>query len=103
MKGLHTSFMSSIKSGSNPRSVEMDMVTLSEAMQKKLRRKDCPYLHNCGVRVTKDFFTRICNTTIYVNCHHFAKRVNELKTPMSWLQKIAIDQARMVEQSIEVQ
>lgn len=81
----------------------MGMVTLSEALQKKLRKKDCPYLHDCSIRVTKDFFARICNTTAYVNCHHFAKRVDELRTPMSWLQKLAVDQAKMVEQSIEAQ
>ena len=79
----------------------MCMATLSEALQQKLRRKDCPYLQDCGVRVTKDYFARICNTTAYLNCHHFAKRVGELKPPMAWLQKLAVDQARMIEQNIE--
>ena len=79
------------------------MATLSEALQKKLGRKDCPYLQSCGIQVTKDFFKRICGTTAYVNCHHYAKWVDELKTPMSWLQKLAIDQARMMEQSVEAQ
>jgi hypothetical protein len=74
---------------------------LSEAFQKKLNRKDCPYLQDCAVSITKDFFTRICNSPAYLNCHHFAKRVNELRTPMEWLQKLAIDQARMMEQRIE--
>ena len=81
----------------------MGMTTLSEAFQKKLRKKDCPYLQDCEVRVTKDFFARICNATAYINCHHFAKRVGELRTPMSWLQKLAVDQAKMIEQSIEAQ
>jgi len=53
------------------------------------------------VSITKDFFTRICNSPAYLNCHHFAKKVNELRTPMEWLQKLAIDQARMMEQRIE--
>jgi len=77
------------------------MSSLSEAFQKKLNRKDCPYLHECRVPITKDFFSRICNSPSYVNCHHFAKKVNELRTPMAWLQKLAVDQAKMMEQRIE--
>ena len=79
------------------------MTTLSEALQQRLKRKDCPYIHDCWVHVTKDYFSRICNTAAYLNCHHFAKRVGELKTPMAWLQKMAIDQARVIEQNIEAQ
>ena len=52
------------------------------------------------VQITKDFFSRICNSPAYVNRHHFAKKVNELKTPMSWLQKIAVDQAKIMEQRV---
>lgn len=77
------------------------MSSLSEAFQKKLNRKDCPYLHDCNVAITKDFFSRICNSPSYVNCHHFAKNVNELRTPMAWLQKLAVDQAKMMEQRVE--
>ncbi len=77
------------------------MPTLSEAFQKKLKRKDCPYLHDCESHVTKDFFSRICNSPAYINCHHFAKKVGELKVPMAWLQKLAIDQAKMLEYQIE--
>jgi len=77
------------------------MRTLSEAFQKKLNQKDCPYIRDCGVQITKDFFTRICNTSAYLNCHHFAKRVGELRCPMAWLQKLAVDQAKMLEQQIE--
>lgn len=76
--------------------------TLSETFQKKLNRKDCPYLHDCTIKVTKDFFARICNTAAYLNCHHFAKKVNELRTPMVWLQKMAIEQDKMLEQHIEI-
>jgi hypothetical protein len=77
------------------------MSTFSEAFQKKLQKKSCPYLQDCSINVTKDFFTRICKTTSYLNCHHFAKRMGELKTPISWLQKIAVDQAKMLEQHVE--
>lgn len=79
------------------------MATLSEALQQKLKRKDCPYIHDCRFQVTQDFFKRICNTAAYINCHHFAKMVGELKTPMAWLQKMAIDQARIIEQNVEAQ
>lgn len=84
-------------------SEEMRMTTLSETLQEKLGRRDCPYIHECEVQVTKDYFSRVCNTTAYVNCHHFAKMVGELRTPMSWIQKLAIDQAKVMEQSVEVQ
>ncbi|MBM3291212.1 hypothetical protein FJY84_00875 [Candidatus Bathyarchaeota archaeon] len=77
------------------------MSTLSEALQEKFGRKDCPFIFDCDVQVTKDFFSRVCKTPAYTNCHHFAKRVGELQLPMTWLQKIAIDQARVTEQSIE--
>ena len=77
------------------------MSSLSEAFQKKLNRKDCPYLHDCSVAITKDFFSRICNSPSYVNCHHFARRMDELRTPMAWLQKLAVDQAKMMEQRVE--
>lgn len=79
----------------------MWMPTLSEALQNKLRRRDCPYLQDCGTPVTKDYFTRICNNASYINCHHFAKRVGELRTPMAWLQKLAVDQAKMIDQRVE--
>ena len=75
--------------------------TLSEAMQEKFGRKDCPYLYDCGIAVTKDFFSRVCKSPGYINCHHFAKRVGELKTPLTWLQKMAVDQAKMMTNDIE--
>lgn len=101
MKDLHTRSLTYIIVGLDIWPVEMEMATLSEAIQQKLRRKDCPFLHDCGVQVTKDYFTRICNSAAYINCHHFAKRVGELRRPMTWLQKLAVDQARMIEQSVE--
>jgi hypothetical protein len=51
--------------------------------------------------VTKDFFSRVCKSPAYVNCHHFAKRVGELMTPISWLQKMAVDQAKSMSTDIE--
>ena len=77
------------------------MSSLSEAFQKKLNRKDCPYLHDCSFAITKDFFSRICNSPSYVNCHHFAKRMDELQTPITWLQKLAVDQSKMMSTDIE--
>ena len=79
----------------------MRATSFSEALQKKLNKKDCPYIQDCQVKITKDFFNRICNSPAYVNCHHFAKKVNELRTPMAWLQKMAVDQAKMMEHKIE--
>lgn len=77
------------------------MSTFSEAFQEKFGRRDCPYIHDCDVQITKDFFNRVCKTPAYTNCHHFAKRVGELQTPIFWLQKLAVDQSRVLEQDIE--
>lgn len=73
------------------------MSTFSEAFQEKFGRKDCPFIYDCNVEITKDFFSRVCKTPAYPNCHHYAKRVNELHIPMTWLQRIAIDQAKVVD------
>ena len=78
------------------------MSTFSETLRERFSRKDCPYIHECEIQVTRDYFTRVCNTSGYINCHHFAKMVGELKTPMAWLQKIAIDQAKAIEPSVEI-
>ena len=77
------------------------MSTLSEVMQEKFNKKHCPFINDCGVPVTKDFFSRVCKTPGYLNCHHFAKRMDELQTPITWLQKLAVDQAKMMSTDIE--
>lgn len=77
------------------------MSTLSEAIQEKFGKKNCPFLQDCSVPVTKDFFQRVCKSPSYLNCHHFAKRVGELMTPISWLQKLAVDQAKIIATDIE--
>jgi len=69
-------------------------------MQEKFNKKDCPFLNDCGVAVTKDFFSRVCKTPGYLNCHHFARRMDELQTPMTWLQKLAVDQAKVMSSDI---
>ena len=74
---------------------------LSEAIQEKFNKKDCPFIHDCDIPITKDFFTRVCKSPAYINCHHFAKRMDELQTPITWLQKLAVDQAKMMTNDIE--
>ena len=76
-------------------------VTRSEALQRVLRRESCPYMIDCAAPVTKDYFGRICNTVVYLKCHHFARRVDELKPPMAWLQRFAVDEERRVAQMDE--
>jgi len=73
--------------------------TFSEAYKERFGRKDCPFIFECDVEVTKDFFARVCKTTAYTNCHNYAKRVGELQVPLTWLQKLAIDQAKVVEEA----
>lgn len=85
----------------NSNQVQKSMSTLSEALQEKFGTKDCPFLHDCDVPITKDFFARVCKVPGYVNCHHFARRVGELKTPLTWLQKMAVDQAKMMTADVE--
>ena len=72
------------------------MVTRSEAIQRVLRRESCPYLIACAAPITKDFFGRICNSGRYSKCHYFAKRVGELKAPLAWLQRFAIDEEKQL-------
>ena len=67
--------------------------TRSEALQRITNRKDCPSLLECESAVTQDYFKRICGTRGYVRCHHYAKRMGELKVPMTWLQHQAIKEA----------
>jgi len=52
--------------------------------------KDCPFLLECNTGVTNNFYQRICNTNNYNNCHHYARRMDILMTPMVWLQKKAV-------------
>jgi hypothetical protein len=66
------------------------LTTRSEALQQVLRRESCPFALECDAFVTRNFFDRICNSTGYTNCHHFARRVGELQTPFEWLQKFAV-------------
>ena len=72
------------------------MVTRSEAIQRVLRRESCPYLIDCAAPITKDFFSRICNSGRYPKCHHFAKRMGELKAPLAWLQRFAIEEEKQL-------
>jgi hypothetical protein len=73
-------------------------VTRSEALQRVLHRESCPYTIDCAAPITKDYFGRICNSVVYLKCHHFARRVDELKPPMAWLQRFAVDEERRVAQ-----
>lgn len=53
----------------------------------------CPFVTSCAVDLTKDYFVKVCNGSGYVSCHHFAKRIGELRRPMNWLQKLAVERA----------
>ena len=70
----------------------MQTVTTSEAIHRALQREECPCLLGCEVSVTRNFFTRICSSTHYINCHHFARRMDELKSPLGWLQTLAVSE-----------
>jgi hypothetical protein len=73
---------------------EASTTTRSEAFQKITDRKDCPSLLECESTVTRDYFKRICGTRGYVRCHHYARKVGDLMSPMRWLQRQAINEAK---------
>ena len=75
------------------------METLSEAMHRALKRGSCPNVCACDASITRDFFSRICHSEAYINCHHFARQVGELITPMSWLQRLTLEECRQKPQS----
>ncbi len=54
----------------------------------------CPLLMNCESVITKDYFARICYSQGHIKCHYFAKMMSELKTPIDWLQRLAIELTR---------
>ncbi|UCD45129.1 MAG: hypothetical protein JSV27_01065 [Candidatus Bathyarchaeota archaeon] len=72
----------------------MHVTTRSEAIQRVLSKENCECLFGCDVSVTKNFFARICNSTSYPNCHHFARKMGELKAPIDWLQKMAVQKSK---------
>jgi len=67
--------------------------TRTEALQRISDRTDCPSLLECESAVTQDYYKRICGTRGYVRCHHYARRMGELKAPMAWLQQHAMYEA----------
>jgi len=67
--------------------------TRSEALQRISNRKDCPNLLECESAVTQEYFKRICGTRGYIRCHHYARRMGYLKSPISWLQHQAMHEA----------
>lgn len=73
------------------RGKEGDVDSFYENLQELSEEKWCPFLKSCSIDLTRDYFIKICNTNAYATCHHFAKRLGELKTPVGWLQKIAVE------------
>jgi len=65
-------------------------VTLTETMQVKFNRKNCPFLDDCDKRITHEFFKVMCMSTKFPGCLWYALRMDEAYTPFSWLQKSAI-------------
>lgn len=51
----------------------------------------CKFLMDCNNRITFYVFHNICNTPRYKNCHHYSKALGELKRPIEWLQKEAVE------------
>lgn len=77
--------------GISDRGGDGDVKSYYEALKESGAKNCCPFLKTCSVKITRDYFRRVCNTNAYLNCHHLAKRIGELKAPIGWLQKIAVE------------
>ena len=58
--------------------------------------KYCPLLKSCRYMVTIHYFRQICNTGAHPKCRYYSKKTNQLKTPLQWLQKLVVEEAKMV-------
>jgi hypothetical protein len=62
-----------------------------------LKNKDsnsCPCLMSCVSVITEGYFVKLCNSTGFEKCHQLARMMNRLKTPIEWLQVIAMKKAQ---------
>lgn len=80
------------------KSKEGDVESFYESLRELSEEKYCPFLKSCSVDLTRDYFLKICNTNSYASCHHFAKRLGELRTPIGWLQKIAVEKDAAIQE-----
>lgn len=69
--------------------------------RKNSRDEHCPYIKTCKHRIPRNYFIRICNTAAYRKCRFYAKRANKLRTPVNWLQKMAINKEKVKKDSKE--
>ena len=60
----------------------------------RYRRVRCPLLAECQHKVTREYFLRICMGGGYKSCNHYAERMGELRIPIQWLQKVAVEQEK---------
>jgi len=80
------------------RSREGDTESSFENIKGLTEEKHCPFLKSCSTDLTRDYFLKICNTNSYPTCHHFAKRIGDLRTPVAWLQKIAVERESIIQE-----
>lgn len=73
------------------------MRTVFKYGENPLHGRHCPFLKGCEHMVTKHYFLHICDTSIYTRCQHYAIRARELNTPINWLQKLAVGEAKKAE------
>lgn len=81
----------SVKPSGDAMSGHVTAATRAETLQRITSRESCPCLMSCDSGITKSFFSTICNTPKYVKCHHLAKIMGELKSPLIWLQYLALE------------
>jgi hypothetical protein len=63
--------------------------TLSEKMQVQFNWKKCPNLDKCNKQISHAYFRDVCTKPKYISCLHYAMSINEVDTPLGWLQKLA--------------
>ncbi len=57
--------------------------------------QSCPDFNTCESRITKGFYDRICNSKQFKQCHFFAMRHGDIKTPVDWLVSMAIQESHV--------
>ena len=80
------------------KSREGDVESFYDSLRELSEEKCCPFLKSCTIDLTRDYFLKICNTNGYASCHHFAKRIGELRPPICWLQKIAVEREAAIQE-----
>ena len=83
-----------IKKDLNKNSCAHAEETIEENLLRDRDANSCPCLMSCVSVITEGYFVKLCNSAGFEKCHHLARMMNRLKTPIKWLQVTAIKKAQ---------